>query len=34
MKNKRHCMKWVPGDPKKEMLDELDKVTFLSYKSN
>ena len=31
---KCYCMKWVPGDPLKEMINELDKMTFLRYKSN
>ena len=29
-----YCMKRVPGDTQKEMLNELDKMTFLSHKSN
>ena len=34
----RCCMKWVPGDPQKEIVsffpNEVDKMTFLRHKSN
>ena len=29
-----YCMKWVPRDSQKEILNYLDKMMFLSHKSN
>ena len=28
------CMKWVPGNPQKEMLNQLGKMTFFPHKWN
>ena len=30
----RYCMKWIPGDPQKEIINWLDKMTFFRHKSN
>ena len=32
--SQRYCMKWVPRDPQKKVLNQIDKMTFYLHKSN